>query len=253
MNRITVVAQTQADRRRAEQVAEQLGLSFGSYQALNGSSELLLVVAMTGDYLLISGPKAPGPIEIDFDSAAMRHRRRGGHNELLGKAIGVKGDRRPSVVDATAGLGRDAFVLADLGCRVEMRERSMVLCHLLQQALVNGASCRHDNVREAVARMSLHPGSAQLSDVSNHQVIYLDPMFEDSGKKAAAKKDLAVLQKLHRGADDSGALVEWALSQPVSRVVIKRPLKASPLTPFKPTHVIRGSSIRFDVVVRAEL
>lgn len=253
MNRIAVVAQSPGDQFRAKALAERLALAYGSYQGMSADAELLLVVALTGDHLLLSGPKAPGPVAIDFGSAAMRHRRRGGHNELLGRAIGVKGDRRPSVVDATAGLGRDAFVLADLGCHVEMRERSMVLCHLLQQALLNGASCGHDNVREAVSRMSLRPGSAQLSDVADDQVIYLDPMFEDTGKKAAAKKDLAVLQKLHRGEDDSEALVEWALSQPVSRVVIKRPLKASPLPPFKPTHVIRGSSIRFDVLVKAEL
>jgi hypothetical protein len=55
----------------------------------------------------------------------MAHRRKfgGGRGEAVAKAVGIKGDYLPDVVDATAGLGRDAFVLASVGCRVRMLER----------------------------------------------------------------------------------------------------------------------------------
>ncbi|XPE60710.1 class I SAM-dependent methyltransferase [Shigella flexneri] len=39
----------------------------------------------------------------------------GGRGEAVAKAVGIKGDYLPDVVDATAGLGRDAFVLASVG------------------------------------------------------------------------------------------------------------------------------------------
>ncbi|GHM54843.1 hypothetical protein ECZU51_35130 [Escherichia coli] len=49
----------------------------------------------------------------------------------MAKAVGIKGDYLPDVVDATAGLGRDAFVLASVGCRVRMLERNPVVAALL--------------------------------------------------------------------------------------------------------------------------
>ncbi len=41
----------------------------------------------------------------------MAHRRKfgGGRGEAVAKAVGIKGDYLPDVVDATAGLGRDAL------------------------------------------------------------------------------------------------------------------------------------------------
>ena len=92
-----------------------------------------------------------------FGRKAMRHRRRGGHNELLGKAVGV--GRKPSlyIIDATAGLGRDAFVLADLGCRVALREREPILVAMLQSALQRAQSSADDWIAQVTARMHLLP------------------------------------------------------------------------------------------------
>ena len=78
-----------------------------------------LVIGETEAWLEMDGRQ----VRIAFDSATMLHRRRGGQNELLGRAVGVKAGLKPVVWDATGGLGRDAFVLADLGCRVMLCER----------------------------------------------------------------------------------------------------------------------------------
>ncbi|MCX2957807.1 MAG: class I SAM-dependent methyltransferase, partial [Serratia symbiotica] len=69
-----------------------------------------------------------GAIYVDFVSGTLAHRRRfgGGRGEAVARAVGLKGSELPDVVDATAGLGRDAFVLAALGCRVRMLERHPV-------------------------------------------------------------------------------------------------------------------------------
>ncbi|WP_445775347.1 class I SAM-dependent methyltransferase, partial [Shewanella sp.] len=69
-------------------------------------------------------PKLDG-INVDFVSGAVAHRRKfgGGRGQSIAKAVGLKQGVTPTVVDGTAGLGRDAFVLASLGCKVIMVER----------------------------------------------------------------------------------------------------------------------------------
>jgi 16S rRNA (guanine1516-N2)-methyltransferase len=61
--------------------------------------------------------KAVQDLRIDFTSGAVAHRLRfgGGRGQALPKAIGLKGGKTPDVVDATAGFGRDSFLLASLG------------------------------------------------------------------------------------------------------------------------------------------
>ena len=70
-----------------------------------------------------------GDVFVDFVAGAMAHRRKfgGGRGEAIAKAVGIKGAELPSVIDATAGLGRDAFVLASIGCQVRLVERHPVV------------------------------------------------------------------------------------------------------------------------------
>ncbi|MGL9773657.1 MAG: class I SAM-dependent methyltransferase [Sodalis sp. (in: enterobacteria)] len=71
---------------------------------------------------------SPAPWRIGAATAA-------GAVKAVAKAVGIKGQGLPDVVDATAGLGRDAFVLACLGCRVQMFERHPVMAALLKNGL----------------------------------------------------------------------------------------------------------------------
>ena len=143
----TVVSVQGESPARAREAAQQLALEYGNYQDTEG---LLLVVGETSAWLELSGVK----VTVQFDSAAMQHRRKGGHNEMLGRAVGLKADRKPLIWDATGGLGRDAFVLADLGCEVTLCERVPVLAWLLDQAVQAAAVSGVDQVRAAAARMS---------------------------------------------------------------------------------------------------
>jgi 16S rRNA (guanine1516-N2)-methyltransferase len=173
----------------------------------------------------------------------------------LGRAVGVKAGPKPVVWDATGGLGRDAFVLADLGCRVMLCERVSALAWLLEDAISAAKVSGHDQVREAAGRMTVHHGDSRHQEVPSAAVVYLDPMFPDRRQKAAAKKDLTLLQHLHGSAggstadDEAGALFDWAMSQQASRIVVKRGLKDAPLG-GKPTFSLKGKAIRFDVYAR---
>ena len=84
------------------------------------------------DYL----PQLP-PLFIDFTSGVVEHRRRfgGGRGQALARAVGMKPGVTPAIVDATAGLGRDSFLLASLGAEVTMIERDDAIYALLADAL----------------------------------------------------------------------------------------------------------------------
>lgn len=214
----------------------------------------MLLVSGPGRCLRLAGPGAPGPVTVDFGAGSMRHRRRGGANELLGRALGLNTRRRLRIVDATAGLGRDAFVLADLGAEVILLERQPVVAELLRAGLAAAASSADDWLLAVVGRMTFVEGDAREQVLPPVDAIYLDPMFPDRDKSAAVKKEMALFQRLLDDTQDTGtALLDWALDQAVSRVVIKRPLRANELGGRAASHCIRGKAVRYDVYVLKKL
>lgn len=254
--RLALVATPATASSDAEALARRLAIPLLPGSAADAGADVLVV--LDGDTLSLQqpGPRAPGPVAVDFGAGAMRHRRRGGQNELLGRAVGVGRKPALSVVDATAGLGRDSFVLADLGCRVLLCERAPVMAALLESGLARARGDGDPWLAGVAARMHLHAGDARaLGALPDTDVIYLDPMFPDRGKSAAVKKDMALFQRLLEsgasgaGEDDSEHLLVWALDQAVARVVVKRPLKAAPLAGRKPSHQLQGKAVRFDVYV----
>jgi len=252
---IAVFAATPDDEAVASALAAELHLPLcppatpprdcNDYRALLISSAGLLSLQQTGR-------PAPGPVTVDFGSAAMRHRRRGGHNELLGKAVGLAKKPQMHVLDTTAGLGRDSFILADLGCHVTLCERNNVVARMLSSGLSTAACIGDQWLREVVSRMVLHADDARTlraAEIQGVDVIYLDPMFPDRDKRARVKKEMALFHELLGASDDADELLEWALAQDVARVVVKRPPKAPELADRKPSHTISGKAVRYDVYV----
>jgi 16S rRNA (guanine1516-N2)-methyltransferase len=219
--------------------------------------DALIFFGDAGLWVQRTGPGAPGPVGVDFGSAGMRHRRGAGHNELLGRAVGVGRKARLRVLDATAGLGRDSFVLADLGCNVLMCERDPLIAALLASGLERGLATGDSWLQGVLKRMRLWQGDAaslSAQEVNTIDVIYLDPMFPRRSKNAAVKKEMALFQLLLTGgADGAEALLSWSLEQDVARVVVKRPLKAQNLADRRPSHAIAGRTVRYDVFVRRAL
>ncbi|QIR15914.1 class I SAM-dependent methyltransferase [Shewanella aestuarii] len=201
-------------------------------------------------------PKLDG-ISVDFVSGAVAHRRKfgGGRGQSIAKAVGLKQGVTPTVVDGTAGLGRDAFVLASLGCKVIMVERHPVVAALLEDGLRRAYEDAEIGswMRE---RMSLFHGSsitalAQAAEKSGTEidVVYLDPMYPHREKSALVKKEMRVFQTLV-GADlDADGLLAPAMALATKRVVIKRPDYAEDLDGVKPSMVIATKKNRFDVHV----
>ena len=248
----TVCPSSGADRQRAHRIATELGLSCVN-RLTEVTTPVALVVDVERSWLQRVSEPILGPVSVDFASSAMLYRRRAGHNEPIGRAVGVKADRFPTVFDATAGLGRDAFVLADLGCQITLCEQLAPVAHLLAEAVSIAKLSTVQKVQMAAERMTVTCADSTGLDASGYDVIYLDPMFPERSKTAAVKKDLATLQALRHDSDqdtDATALLTWAKQQSVSRIVVKRPVKADVVGKVKPSHSIVGKTVRYDVFVQ---
>lgn len=241
-------------QRELEQLSRRLGvplLETGATPQRETRCDVYLSVDETGPYLQLTGSRAPGPVRCGFHDPAMVHRRRGGQNELLGRAVGVH--KRPDcrVVDATAGFAADGFVLADLGARVLLCEQHPLLAAMLDLSVHRLQTAPSDWRQVVASRLSVRAGDTRTlpaTELGSRDVLYLDPMFP-AGRRSAAGKGMALLQRLLAAspADAGEALLRWALGQPVWRVVVKRPLKAPQLCSLPPSHALAGRSVRFDV------
>ena len=194
------------------------------------------------------------PLSVDFVAGKAAHRRRfgGGRGQLVAKACGLSKGVTPCIVDATAGLGRDAFVLASLGAQVLLIERVAAIAALLEDGLKRAS--RHSDTVDIVARMTLRHGDAAQSlaelVASAHfspQVIHLDPMFPHREKSALVKKEMRLFRELAGDDNDAPRLLEAALDVATHRVVVKRPPKAPYLAERKPQLSIAGKAVRFDI------
>ena len=189
-------------------------------------------------------------LHLDFVGGAVgyRFRRGGGRDHPLVKAAGFKKERIPTVVDATAGLGRDAFLLASVGANVVLLERSPAVYALLKDGLAR-ASAASPELAEVVARMTLIHGDARdLLPQLRPDVVIVDPMHPPRRNSALVKKDMRLLSRMVGADSDAQDLMRVALASAVERVVLKWPARAAPLMESpKPSHQVSGKTIRYEV------
>jgi len=234
--------------------------------ALQHDDESRFALVLTSKRLELRKLDEPklGAIFVDLVGGAVGHRRKfgGGKGQAIAKAAGLNKGTTPSILDATAGLGRDAFVLASLGCNVLMVERNPVVAALLdnglERAKIDPEIGSWVSQRMTLSHASSHDALQQLSNNRNFRqpdVVYLDPMYpHPEGKKSAlVKKEMRVFQTLV-GADlDADALFEPAMQLAKKRVIVKRPDYAEWLNQQKPSMAITTKKNRFDVYVKESM
>ena len=198
-------------------------------------------------------------VVVDFCGGAVAHRRKfgGGKGQDIAKAVGVSSGYIPTVVDATAGLGRDAFVLASLGCEVKAFERQPVVAALLEDGLLRatddpeaGPVCERIQLSFGSSHdLLVPPAQGWLADI-----VYLDPMFDhDPRQTAAVKKDMQAFRDIVGQDLDADELLARAMSCARCRVVVKRARKAAPLAGKAPSYSLTGKSNRFHVYALAKV
>ncbi len=222
------------------ELAARLGLPVA---AQRDPSAWQVVRSDTG--LALCSPQAMGDLRvvIDVDSGALARRiRTSRRDEPLSRAIGLpKRQTPPSVVDATLGLGRDAMVLAHQGCQVIGLERVPALAMLVATALRRSSLGDRLSVACADATAWLRA----LDPAAAPDVVYLDPMFDDTGS-AQVKKEMQACRALASPADDAEDLLRAARQVARQRVVVKRHPHLPPIAPDVSFRV-DGNRVRFDV------
>jgi 16S rRNA (guanine1516-N2)-methyltransferase len=197
------------------------------------------------------------PLAVDFTSGQLTYRREKslGKKQPLGRALGLK-DTDLNVLDVTAGLGTDSFLMAALGCRVHGIERSPVVFALLSDGYRRLRLEAEDipELREIADRLSFEEGDAceLLPKFNDIDVVYLDPMYPEEGrsKKALPKKGMQMFRRLIGADDDSTLVFEKAKLVARSRVVVKRPTAAPWISEnARPNHSFEGKTARYDMYV----
>lgn len=251
---IAVAYVDNSDSEQAKKIAKRWDLPYiGDIATIKKHPHLVFLLRVNLQHLELCKLDEPklGAIKVDFVDGAVAHRRKfgGGRGQDIAKAVGLKHGFTPHVLDVTAGLGRDSFVLATLGCTVTMMERMPIVAALLENGLERAQL--NTEVGDIIQRMRLIHGSSidNMSVEQQPDVIYLDPMFPHRENSAAVKKEMRIFQTLVGEDLDADALLAPALKLAKYRVVVKRPNYAPPLNNQKPSMSIKMKKNRFDVYV----
>lgn len=193
---------------------------------------------------LINAQNPKERLTVDFNSPAYqtRYGEPGARREPFLRAMG-KTFPNCFILDATAGLGKDAWSLAQHGARVLMVEQHPVLALMLSQA------CAHLQTHVA---LTLHFGDAltyckTIGQTEPPDIIYIDPMYPPKPKSALPQKDMQWLQQLVPPNQDDPALLEAAKDLARERVVIKRPQWAAAYAECAPDITYKHKHTRWDV------
>ncbi len=250
---IAVVSQNLRDQPKAEQLAERLKLPLSESSA---GFDFLLTYTEARLELQKTNSKIGG-VYADFVSGKVGHRFRygGGRGQLIAKAVGLKNGKTPSILDLTAGLGRDGFVLASMGCEVTMVERSPIVAALLRDGLERVVAV--PEIMEVIERASLLEQEGvnylqSLTEGGRPDVCYLDPMYPHSKKSALPGKEMMLFREVVGEDQDTEELLDAAREAARGRVVVKRPRKAPPLGHPEPDFQITGKSTRYDIYLSTE-
>jgi len=243
---ITLFADPDVEATTVVQLAEKLALAVTKAPA--PKSTYLHLQSDRLELVFSKELQKPVTFWIDFVQGKSKYRAQNPGAELLIRAIKIKKKLPVSVVDGTGGLGRDAFLLAAAGCKVEVFEKNRIVAALLSDGLRRAMA--HLEFAPIIKRITLHQADMTthlVKRVPDPEVIYLDPMFPQRTKTAKVKQEMQILQQLINHQEGPEKLFQAAWSAHPHKIVVKRPIKQEPLLHITPSYTLSGKAIRFDV------
>ncbi|MBQ1494871.1 MAG: class I SAM-dependent methyltransferase [Acinetobacter sp.] len=215
--------------------------------------DMALVLDEDGLSLSTNGMK----MQPDWCAEIPRLKRASLKSEMIARACQL--GEKPTLIDATAGLGHDSLLMAHLGANVRLIERHPILFVLLEYAK---AQAERDSFLQATMQriQLIHADSnCYLNELAQKgeylDVVYLDPMFPQRDqnqqaikKQAQVKKQMQLLHMLlpEDGEMDLGDQLLDLAKKIAKRVIVKRPRHAVYLAEQHPDHQWLGDACRFD-------
>lgn len=254
-NHIAIAAATELQQCRAAELADRLHLPLSELKN-NAYGYLLVITAERLELRQLATANTeheiPGPVYAEFTRGPLAYRQRqGDRRQPLARAIGLKTNPKPIIIDTTAGLGRDGFILACLGCQVHLIERSPVIGALLadgmQRAAINPPTRKIIQQHMTLTVADSTDVLRNLQTDLNRTVIYLDPMYPHRTKSSLVKKEMRQLRAIVGDDLDAPCLLQLALACNARRVVVKRPKTAPPIAGPPPGMSINSLKNRFDI------
>lgn len=239
-----LVAAGEADETAAAAYAARLAAPRLERAAWEAADPPPLALWCDADGLALRGPpRGTGARRPQLTLAS-----RPGRDPLL-RALGPL--RGVTVIDATAGWGVDAAVIAAAGAQVLMIEHLPVVALLLEEALERARR----TAPSAAARLEVVCGEAVtvLSDASDVDVVYLDPLFPGREQRRTSTPTLQwlrTLASLARDASEGGdesTLLRAAQQRARRRVVVKRGRSDPFLAGVAPSGSVTGRTNRYDL------
>lgn len=241
----------------------------------NIQQDLIYIDYLDDQWLLLcKGSKVQ--VSADFLDSTFKYRlsKKNLANETVVKAVkGRQKAQELSVLDATAGFGRDSFLMAAAGMHVLQIEKIPLIHHLVNKALDIAKSSGFAELENATKKITTVCGNSieymaarhNLQKEDRHNIVFLDPMYVDSMQQqqhsglkesAAVNKHLTMLQAItvmHKTEDEKDTLkreaqlFESAINYAKTKVVVKRPPKAPWLNRQKPSSSLSSKAVRFDI------
>lgn len=247
------VSESRMFAEQAKQLASQLNLPI--IELADQSVDYLLVLTQTHLQLHKNNSKTK-PVYVDFLSNKIMHRNQfgGGKRQLIARAMGIKNQSLPTIIDATAGLGIDAQILANLGCKVQMLERSAIMAALLQDGLNRARKePQFNHLQLDLIAADAKEYLLTLQRPQYPDVIYIDPMFPARAKTALNKVEMRILREIVGEDMDVPQLLQIAVKRAKKRVVVKLPRLAHIIAGIvEPDIKYIGKSCRFDVYLTTQ-
>lgn len=187
------------------------------------------------------------PLSVDFAQPDFLRRlqQAGKSSELVARAVRAGDGVR--VLDCTAGLGRDGFLLAWLGCDVTMLERSGTLYEMLRDGLRRAR--KDSRLYDAAARIHLVNIEAVgwLRMRWDYDALLIDPMFPDKAGSAQVKGPMQLMQRFLGTDEDATTLLNAARATGCERIVLKRPAKGSWRPPYTPVTTFKSRNGLYEI------
>ncbi len=215
------------------------------FYQLNSKADWQLTLTDTDTYCLTQRSTKLS-LNLDFRQGNYRHRQQAIGKEPLLNAVKIQKKSPKTIIDATPGVLKDSFMLANRGIDIIAIERNPLLYVMVKKALSHfDTDSQTDNIH-----IDYHFGDAKDLLANFHaDIIYLDPMYPPKRKSAQVKKEMQILHQVIGADSDSDELFHAAKKQG-SRLVVKRPSYATPIANSKPSFSYstdkRGAT-RFDI------